>query len=117
VHPPLPATAPSLLESDNNSGRVHLRSQADTYTLARAHERIVTRSVGSANGPSPHAYYLGSATSNHQFRLAVTPGLGHINLESPCSQAICRVSDSSVDSVSRFLPSDSVIGKDQIQID
>ena len=56
--------------------------------------------------------YLGGATSNHQFRLAVTPGLGQINLESPCSQAICRVSDSSVDSVNRFLPSDSVIGKD-----
>jgi hypothetical protein len=43
--------------------------------------------------------YLGRATSNHQFRLAVTPGFGYINLESPCSQAICRVSDSGVDCV------------------
>ncbi len=62
-------------------------------------------------------FYFGSATSNHQLRLAVTTGLRHIYLESPCSQPSCRVSDSSADSGKRFLSPDSVIDKDQIQID
>jgi hypothetical protein len=56
--------------------------------------------------------HFGRATSNHQLRFSVTSGPRHINLESPRSQATCRVSDSSVDSVNRFLPSDSVIGKE-----
>jgi hypothetical protein len=56
VHAPPNLPAPSLLDPNHNSGRVHLRSQADTYTLVRSLERIVRGSDGPDNGPSPHAY-------------------------------------------------------------
>ena len=61
--------------------------------------------------------YFGGAASNDQTRFPTTPAPRHINRESACSQAIGRVSDSSVDSGDCFLPFDSVIEEDQIQID